>query len=222
MLVLRVFCNLLVVASVPLLALLNALTATALVDAARVMSFRPPSARARGPGAPPPPPPPRGIDTIGQERPSSDAILDRNPFDHVTGPLRCPPDALSSPASARCPSFERRIAPRISKSGLHEYVVDRRALDAILEEQPSWTNVKVYPESVDGRVVGVRFHRVKPGSFAALLGIENGDRLETINGVDVASEEAPFEVLRWFSDGGRLVLRLTRGDEPTILFYVLR
>ena len=41
---------------------------------------------------------------------------------------------------------------------------------------------RIVQDKEGGRVVGVKVYGIKPGSILATLGIENGDRLETING----------------------------------------
>ena len=59
---------------------------------------------------------------------------------------------------------------------------------------------RIVPEQENGKVVGIRMFGIRPDTLLGMLGMENGDRLQTINGFDMASPEK--------------ALRPTRGSAP--------
>jgi general secretion pathway protein C len=240
-------------------------------------------------------------------RPAADAILDRNPFDHSTGPLRArepvpggegdgprrvttcegvrplvlvsaddPEVAFAAldvggrrvlrkrggevlgmrlayvgrdrvwfemadgfcqallfgafgagpippPAPATPTPLEVDVASKIVKTGPNEYAIDRAAVDRILDAQAEMMKARVVPEKEGDRVVGVKVFGVKPGSVLSMLGIENGDRLETINGFEVSSPEKMLEAYARLRAGAdRLSVHLTRAGRAVNLDYTVR
>jgi general secretion pathway protein C len=245
---------------------------------------------------------------------SADAILDRNPFDHVTGPLRVreqgpgdPPDLDTDPRtaplcqgvkplvvvgdedqkvafaslevggarvlrrrggdvggkrvayvgrdriwlegptglcqallfgapppvtaegnrstadpSAPRSALEIEVAKHIVKTGPNEYQIDRPTVDRILEAQAELMKARIIPEKEGDRIVGMKVLGIKPGSVLALIGIENGDRLETINGFEVSNPERMLEAYARLRFADRLTVHLTRGGKPINLDYTIR
>ncbi len=198
-----------------------------------------------------------------KERPSAGAILDRNPFDHVTGPLRFVdgpvPDPWKAPScsgvrplvlvaaddphaafaaldvkgkrvvrrtggdvdgmrvayigpdsvwlesggaacqarlfrpaeSAQPPPAAGPFAGKIERISETEFRVDRGALDMFLDAQTELMKLRLAPEPGGVKVLGV-----KPGSAIAMLGVENGDRLESIAGVETTSPRSSSSSMR--------------------------
>ncbi|MBX3187674.1 MAG: general secretion pathway protein GspC [Labilithrix sp.] len=120
-------------------------------------------------------------------------------------------------------AFDVEIASKIVKSGTSEYTIDRATLDRILEAQTELMKAKVVPEKEGGRVVGVRVYGVRPGSVLSMLGIENGDRLETLNGWEMGDPEKMLEAYARLRAGADMLsIRLTRRGAPMTLDYVIR
>jgi general secretion pathway protein C len=253
-------------------------------------------------------------------RPSADAILDRNPFDHVTGSLRppapkpgdsprdldldprtaplcegvrplvvvgnedqnaafasleiggkrllrrrggevgdqrvayvgrdrvwlegrtglcqallfgAPPPPLVAPATPSGPSgrgpvpvqtpLEVELGKQIAKSGPNEYVIERSAVERILEAQSELMKQRIVQDKEGDRVVGMKVFGIKPGSVLSMLGIENGDRLETINGFEVSNPEKMLEAYARLRTGAdKLQIHLTRGGKPINVDYTIR
>ena len=75
-----------------------------------------------------------------------------------------------------------------------EFNVDRSVVDRILENQAElMRQARIIPVQENGRVVGVRMVGVRPDSLLGVLGMQNKDRLQTINGFDVANPEKALE-----------------------------
>ena len=57
-------------------------------------------------------------------------------------------------------------------------------------------SARIVPEQENGKVVGIRLFGIRPETLLGTLGLENGDRLQTINGFDMASPEKALEAMR--------------------------
>jgi len=74
--------------------------------------------------------------------------------------------------------------------------------------------LRVVPELLNGKVVGLRLFGVRPGSLLATLGLKNGDRLETINGFSLANPEQALQAYAKLRTAEHLRLQLTRAGQP--------
>ena len=302
----------LVTAAVPvailLVAFLNARAVSALVEGTVSGSML--LAEARAAGRP-------GADTSARASAkvtaSADAILDRNPFDHVTGPLRVrevgpgelperdtdprtaplcegvrplvvvgdedqkvafaslevsgkrvlrrrggdvagkrvayvgrdrvwlegptglcqallfgappPPEGAritTEPSAGPRSALEIDVAKHIVKTGPNDFQIDRPTVDRILEAQQELMKALIVPEKEGDRTVGMKVFGIKPGSVLAVLGIENADRLETINGFEVSNPEKMLEAYARLRTADRLTVVLTRGGKRINVDYAIR
>ena len=119
--------------------------------------------------------------------------------------------------------LEIEVGKQISKVGPNEYVIDRSAVDRILEAQAELMKQRIVQEKEGDRVVGVKISGIKPGSVLAMLGIENGDRLETLNGFEMSNPEKMLEAYaRLRSGADKLQIHLTRNGKPINVDYTIR
>lgn len=115
------------------------------------------------------------------------------------------------------------IAHGIERVSATEFRIDRGVLDKILEEQADLLKgTAIGPERENGRVIGVRILGVRPGSVLAVLGIESGDRLVTLNGYDMSDPEKMLEAYATLRGAPRLMLGMVRGGKPMGLDYTVR
>ena len=131
---------------------------------------------------------------------------------------RVPADPLATPRTA----LELDIAKHIVKTGPSEFQIDRPTVDRILDAQQELMKARIVPDKEGDRIVGMKVFGIKPGSVLALIGIENGDRLETINGFEVASPEKMLEAYARLRVAERLTVHLSRGGKPLNLDYAIR
>ena len=127
-------------------------------------------------------------------------------------------DPLATPLSP----LEIEVAKHIVKTGPNEFQIDRPTVDRILEAQQELMKARITPEKEGDRVVGMKLSGIKPGSVLALIGIENGDRLETINGFEVSNPEKMLEAYGRLRNADRLTVHLTRAAKPINLDYAIR
>lgn len=294
-----------VAASLALIAFLNATAVSALVEGTMSAARLPPSDVT----------PPGSALLAVARAPNANAILDRNPFDHVAGPLRAAPagpvdsppedgDPRTAPLCegvhpvvlvggddqtfafaaldyggkrllrrrggdvgpatveyvgrdrvwlrgrmglCQAPLFGASLPPppskadlgvtgphsqspleievgkQIAKLGPNEYAIERAAVDRILEAQAELMKQRIVQDKEGDRVMGVKIFGIKPGSILAMLGIENGDRLETLNGFDMSNPEKMLEAYaRLRTRADRLQIHLTRAGKPINVDYTIR
>jgi general secretion pathway protein C len=73
------------------------------------------------------------------------------------------------------------------------------------------------PEQKDGKTVGIRLFGIRPDTLLGSIGLQNGDRLEKINGFDMASPEKALEAYARLRTAPSLSVQLTRRGAPTTL-----
>jgi hypothetical protein len=81
---------------------------------------------------------------------------------------------------------------------------------------------RIVPSIVDGRPLGFKLYAIRPGSVFARLLLQNGDRIETINGMDLTSPDHALEVYTRLRSAGHFVVAVERRGEALNLDYTIR
>ena len=144
-----------------------------------------------------------------------------------------PPPSATGAVAPPAPPPQPRAAPRavpddikkgIQKVGANEFNVDRGVVDKILENQAElMRQARIVPEQENGKVVGIRLFGVRPDTLLGMLGMENGDRLEKINGFDMTSPEKALEAYARLRTADHLTVSVNRtgpADEPRLQHQV--
>jgi general secretion pathway protein C len=127
---------------------------------------------------------------------------------------------VSSAGPRTASQVPKEIADKIQKLSDTEFIIDRSALDGVLSNQLSLTRTtRIVPEQRDGKTVGIRLFGVRPDSLLGTLGLQNGDRLEQINGHDVSSPEKALEAYAGLRSATQLSVQLTRRGQPVAIDY---
>ena len=115
------------------------------------------------------------------------------------------------------------IASRIQKVSDTEYNVDRAVVDKILENQAElMRSARIVPEQKDGKVVGIRLFGIRPDTLLGTLGFQNGDRLEAINGFNMASPEKALEAYARLRTASNLNVKINRRGQSTSIDYRIK
>jgi len=137
------------------------------------------------------------------------------------------PVASAAPAAAPAPAGGASAVSDDIKKGVqrispNEFKVDRAVVDKILENQADlMRQARIVPEQENGKVVGIRLFGVRPDTLLGTLGMENGDRLEKINGFDMASPEKALEAYARLRTSDHLTVSVNRrGQEMNIDFNI--
>jgi general secretion pathway protein C len=133
-----------------------------------------------------------------------------------------PPPPPSAAAGGASPVSDD-IKNGIQKVGATEYNVDRGVVDKILENQAElMRQARIVPEQENGKVVGIRLFGVRPDTLLGTLGMENGDRLEKINGFDMASPEKALEAYARLRTADHLTVSVNRRGQPMNLDFNIK
>jgi general secretion pathway protein C len=141
-----------------------------------------------------------------------------------------PPPPSASVAAAPPPVAASGAGPvsddiknGIQKISATEFNIDRGVVDKILENQAElMRQARIVPEQENGKVVGIRLFGVKPDTLLGTLGMENGDRLEKINGFDMTSPEKALEAYARLRTADHLTVGLNRRGAETNLDYNIK
>jgi general secretion pathway protein C len=115
------------------------------------------------------------------------------------------------------------IQKGIQKVSATEFNVDRGVVDKILENQAElMRQARIVPEQENGKVVGIRLFGVRPDTLLGVLGMENGDRLEKINGFDMTSPEKALEAYARLRTADKLTVSVNRRGQETNLDYNIK
>lgn len=138
-------------------------------------------------------------------------------------PVTIPSTAASSIAKGGPKSLDPSIAKGIQKVSPNEYNIDRGVVDKILENQADlMRQARIVPEQENGRVVGIRMFGVRPDTLLGVLGMENGDRLQTINGFDMSSPEKALEAYARLRTAEKLTISLNRRGQNMNIDYNIK
>jgi general secretion pathway protein C len=131
--------------------------------------------------------------------------------------------APESPTRRGPPKVSSEIASKIQKVSDSEFHVDRAVVEKILSDQSElMKSARVVPDTQDGKVVGVRLFGIRPDTLLGVLGMQNGDRLETINGFDMASPEKALEAYMRLRTADGLKVQVNRRGTPMTIDYKIK
>jgi general secretion pathway protein C len=142
-----------------------------------------------------------------------------------------PPPAPSASVAAAAPmpsatpgtGVAEDIKKGIQRVGPNEFNVDRGVVDKILENQAElMRQARIVPEQENGKVVGIRLFGVRPDTLLGTLGMENGDRLQTINGFDMTSPEKALEAYARLRTADHLTIQINRKGSDQNLDYNIK
>jgi general secretion pathway protein C len=149
----------------------------------------------------------------------------------VLGEAQDNPTAPASAASlpqARVPaapapaSLDPTIASGIVRRSDTEYEISTDARDRVLANTASLLNARAVPVTQDGRTLGIRMTGVKPGSVLALIGIESGDVLMTVNGYEIADPQKALEAYARLRTAERMTLTLRRANRDRTVDFTVK
>jgi general secretion pathway protein C len=134
------------------------------------------------------------------------------------------PVASAPPATGKgAPPVDPSISKGIVKISANEFNVDRGVVDKILENQADlMRQARIVPEQENGKVVGIRLFGVRSDTLLGVLGMENGDRLQTINGFEVASPEKALEAYARLRTADKLTIQLNRRGQNMNLDFNIK
>jgi general secretion pathway protein C len=136
-------------------------------------------------------------------------------------PAEAPP--APKPPTHGAPAVPADIASKIQKVSDTEFKVDHGVIDNILEHQAElMKSARIVPEQKDGKVLGIRLFGIRPDTLLGTLGIQNGDRLESINGFNMGSPEKALEAYARLRTATSLNVKVNRRGAPVSIDYQIQ
>ena len=132
------------------------------------------------------------------------------------------PSAPPPPVAGGATAVPADIASKIQKVSANEFNVDRQVVDKILENQAElMKSARIVPEQDNGKGDGIRLFGIRADTLLGTLGLENGDRLQSINGFDMASPEKALEAYARLRTADHLTVQVNRrGANQNIDFNI--
>lgn len=103
-----------------------------------------------------------------------------------------------------------------------KFVIDQREVEGALSNLDQlYTQIRAVPNFSGGKVSGMKILSVNTGSIFAKLGLQRGDVLNRINGMELDVKKG-FEIFSQLKDQKTFTVDLTRRGQPLTLEYDVR
>ncbi|MBI1908892.1 MAG: hypothetical protein HYS22_01835 [Deltaproteobacteria bacterium] len=118
------------------------------------------------------------------------------------------------------------LAAAHEKEGVEEargrFTIDQREVDeALANLDKLYTEVRIVPNFKAGKPSGLKILSIKPGSLFSKLGMQRGDVLERINGIEMDIKRG-MEIFSQLKDSKNLTIDLERNGKGRTLEYEIR
>lgn len=102
-------------------------------------------------------------------------------------------------------------------------IIDRREVETAMNDLPKLlSQARAVPHMVNGTVNGFRLEYIAPASFYERIGVQNGDILQRVNGVDIRDPSTMLTLLQQLKNERIVRLDLVRNNRPSTVTYELR
>ncbi len=133
----------------------------------------------------------------------------------------------SARASGKDPAPAAGGAPgntdRIRKTADNKFVIDRRELESTVANiNEVFTQARAVPFFQDGKTVGFRVFAIKPGSVFEKIGLQNGDVINRVNGVELTDPTKAISLFTELQNEGHIAVDLQRNKQSKNFSYEIR
>lgn len=128
------------------------------------------------------------------------------------------PSAAIDPAGTTLPPKK----PSASGAPLRK-VVDRREVEQAMSDLPKLlSQARAVPNMANGTVNGYRLDYIAPASFYEKIGVQTGDVLQRVNGVDIRDPSTMLSLLQQLKNEQIVKLDVVRNNQRSTITYELR
>lgn len=136
-------------------------------------------------------------------------------------PATAPPTETKS--KGRGSKIPADMAAKIHKISDTQFDIERSLVDQVLENQGElMKSARIVPEKEGDKVVGIRLFGVRPDSLLGTLGLENGDRLQSINGFEMSDPQKALEAYARLRSADKLQVTVNRRGKPTTIDFSIK
>src|SRR6185369_1865206 len=126
-------------------------------------------------------------------------------------------------ASTSSDPMMQELEKGIKKTGEHSYEVQRQTVDSLLGNMSLLSrSARIVPEIKDGRAAGFRLFSIRPEGPFAKIGLQNGDVISAINGLEMTSPDKALEVYTKLKSASHLSVGLERNGQKITKEYNIR
>lgn len=110
--------------------------------------------------------------------------------------------------------IQEEILQKIEKVSDTEFNVDRSVIGQVIENQTElMRTARVNPEKEGDKVVGLKLNGIRPNSLLSNLGLQNNDRLVSINGIEISDPQKLLEVYAKLPQLSHVTTTVNRGGK---------
>jgi general secretion pathway protein C len=133
-----------------------------------------------------------------------------------------PPPPKIAPAPPADP-LAAELDKGIKKTGENKYDVQHSTLDSLLGNMGALARAaRIVPETRDGKSIGFRLFSIKPDGPFGKIGLQNGDVISAINGLEMTSPDKALEVYTKLKTANHLSVGLERNGQKVTMDYNIR
>jgi len=145
-------------------------------------------------------------------------ILSRDGSEEVLEIATARTQAKAAPAGSPPAGGER-----IRKTADNKFVIDRREVEKTVENlNEVFTQARAVPYFQDGKTVGFRVFAIKPGSVFEKIGLQNGDVIQRVNGVELTDPTKAISLFTELQNEGHIAVDLQRNKQTKSFSYEVR
>ncbi len=114
-------------------------------------------------------------------------------------------------------------ANNVRQAGKNRWMVDRREIENAVENLPQLlTKARIIPNFTEGKPDGFRIFAIAEESLYSKIGLQNGDILHRINGVEVKDPQNFLKVFEQLKDESAITVDLVRNNQKETFSYDIR
>ena len=138
-------------------------------------------------------------------------------------PAPPPQAAAAAVAPDKNDALAMDLANGIKKLSENKYELQRSTLESVLGNMALLSrSARIVPEMKDGKAAGFRLFAVRPDGPFAMIGMQNGDIISSINGLEITSPEKALEVYAKLKSASHLSLGMERNSQKVTKEYNIR
>lgn len=143
--------------------------------------------------------------------------------------LDTPPPAAAAAAPAAAPAapaadpFVAEMEKGIKKTGEHSFEIQRGTVDSLLGNMALLSrSARIVPEVRDGKSAGFRLFSVRPEGPFGKIGLQNGDIIYAINGLEMTSPDKALEIYTKLKSANHITVAVERNGQKVTKDYNIR
>jgi general secretion pathway protein C len=138
-----------------------------------------------------------------------------------TASTGAPPVVAFKPAGLS--GQEEEVAKSIRKVGEGKYEVERAGLNKVLANTTLLArSARIVPSVKDGQPNGFKLYAIRPGSLYSLLGMNNGDTINAINGHPMTTPDKALEIYTKLRNASHISITFARQGKTYNHEYTIR